>query len=242
MSKQNEINCLNKVIENINKDSVLLSRYPFLTQLLYAEPNNDPSRFPDFYIKDGIVEHFMVDGSKKDKRGSRFKSEEAKRDKLLNSKMNEDIKEACNNPQPIGTFQTISETDEYTDFSYDNFINSFKQSFESHISSLKKSKAVSQKLRIFLIEQQGSKMVIERNKIDHIFYKLSLDRLLLSYLTHYKDLLDYIVFYNIDEVEVIDMLLLDKYISSAPKKMDVTGGRFIKEKLTVIINPNLLFK
>lgn len=218
------------VLENEDED------YKPLTELLTTAKNNDNETgrtdFPDFTCSNGIIEHFKVFASKESrKRGSELMKELSTLDDKVEDKFKTDWKNGI-------LKEAYCEEIQVPEQSYDLFCKSFKENWNSHITSLnsyKEKHDLHNKKICFLIENMsyGLKMKIKypgdyipgihtgdiaknrvnrKEEFNHVMIGRSKE--LLEFIYENKDMIDYVICYSNDGC--IEFIKTDqaKYIES----------------------------
>ena len=185
-----------------------------------AERNVQPSKFPDFISKVGILEHYSITSSEEKIRkgkGSKHQEELSLYKKRVNNALQKDEKNGF-----------LSLSHKFCVHSYSNLVSSIKKNTEKHIQSLERYTG-SKKTVIFIIEYSdfALEMFEEKwNKFDKIKYgdyprneiisdyRLSRDKKTLSYFyDNYLEKIDYIIFKNSLGVEFIKLSNIPAMIS-----------------------------
>lgn len=239
MSRKNEVTSLNYIKECVNYDKNIEFCNCDLTiikrLLASVKENIDDSLFPDFYIDNGFIEHFIVSSSKENKKGSSFKIYENTFNKncetFFKKKDQEFLSKEANNTY------IDSETceDIFEDTSYKCFLSSFKKNFDKHIMSLIKND-LKKKVSIFLVVQEGGRLIVNKNSLSAEFYLISKDRNILEYLKTIKKYVNYVIFNACDSIEIIDLSKINNLIKSSAIRNDISGGRMINIKLKTYVN------
>ena len=121
------------------------------------------------------------------------------------------------------------------EYSYENFVKSFKRKCEKHIKSLQKYKG-DKSIGIFLIELVGANITIMRNNYFRAFYRLAVDQELLTYINQYAEYLKFIIFASADSYEILELNEVPKLLDNLPHGLTFGVGRFINEKLSLFID------
>jgi len=216
--------------------------------LLFTKENPQKSEFPDFILDNGWIEHFKITSSKETKKGS---------DKeILNSKFERDIfedevafKKHCEE-NDIPDFEDSKEwQQEDVQHSYNMFQYSMNKQILHHIDSANKYSG-NKKIKIFLIEYDdvGLEMIEEFEEKDfengnspqHYWnYKLSKDKEMLKYLYSLKDKVDYVIFENHEDVEIIKILNIPQIISQIRYNHKICGRRNLIMKRTYFVRKKI---
>lgn len=237
MAKNNEIECL----ENIkllfsSASTICYADRPLIKKILNTSiPSKDDNKFPDFIFDGGILEHFIVTGSKDYKKGCEYKIVENKSQKETAEYFRKTDKEFLDVPFKSGTLSTASTENIFKESSYENFVISFKKHFEDHLASLEKSGS-SNDIVVFVIEQQDGRMRIFDNGRFSKFYLLTEDKKILSYLANKSPSVNYIIFNCADSLEIIDISKINDLIKNAKENLDIRGGSLTNISLKVYLN------
>ena len=240
-SKQREIDCFENFksvlsksskfsIEKNNGDLDLLNKVFNKTK-----PNENETVFPDFVFKKGLVEHFIVTSSKENRHGSSYKKYENKIKKQQKAYFEQKDNEFFNCSHQTNTFTCSSVNNVFEDYSYDDFISSFKKHFDDHYSSLIRSK-LNDDFVIFLIDYQGGRLCVYENNSFDKFYNISDDRKILCYLKSKHPAINYVLFKSCDAFEIIDLSKIDDLIETSKDDLDVRGGRMINHSIKIYID------
>lgn len=231
MSREHEINCLNKVKSALNGESSIkidacncdIKNIKDIFNSAIPNPNN--SIFPDFIFPNGSLEHFGVTSSKENRKGSSFKIAENESTKKIEDFFEQQTNAFYEKEHIPNSVSSATATSAYTDFSYRCFLNSVKKNVEKHLESL--AKTLNAGDAVFLIEQQDARLGIYKDNIFNKFYLISEDKELLLYFKQYCDILKYIVFISVDSVEIIYLPNIDSFIRFSKASQDIRGGRFV---------------
>ena len=134
---------------------------------------------------------------------------------------------------------------EYHGHSYGNFVKSFKMNWENHINSLNKSKN-SYTTSIFLVhypeialsmnidyEPLQLKSEIEYGdllyRLPFKFYRISRDKDLLKYVYDFKELVDYLIFYGYQCIDVIKIANIPEILKLLFFNYRITSVGFVGE-------------
>lgn len=214
----------------------------FETLLRSANPNPEPSQFPDFITKDGFIEHFQITSSITTKKGATHKKNYQNFIDNMNKEMQIFQDEMDNNP----AFDIPKEQNwvfPYPAHSYDNLDFSFKASWEKHISSLKKYNG-NKNIGIFLIDYP--EMVLKTHidfkvKAEHYYgdllfreknpwYRLSRDKKLLNYVYECCNLIKYVIFKTFNTYEIINVSNIPELLKLLPWEYTVAACSMVCEQ------------
>ncbi len=229
MRGEQEKICFERVKEQAIKkaDTQLLSYWNIVNA------NSDYNAFPDFTFADGFIEHFQVSAANETRKGSAHN--------IAVNEFEQDYKEFLqshslkNESLDTRDMQIITHKMGSPNYSYKNFVNSFKRNFDKHKESLQKyngEKAVG----IFLIELVGSRITIMQNGQFKDFYRLGVDKELLEYIEKYSEYLRYIVFANSENYEFIDVQSIPALLQNIPTNLTFGVGRYMNTKLNLFID------
>ena len=112
--------------------------------------------------------------------------------------------------------ETIFDTYKY--FHYFNYLKANKQNYEN-------------KIVIYLIEQQTARLFIKDNKNSGEFYQLHNDKKALTLIKDKLINVNYLVYVNLDEIEILDISKIDSLIENAKEYKNIIGGRLIEISL-----------
>ncbi len=218
----------------------------FETIIYTAKDNPEPSKFPDFISENGFIEHFQITSSYSNRKGSVHQREYCLFSKEMDNKM-QILENELNENVRLGEIRTTTGIFEYPKHSYENLEKSFKGSWVHHISSLDRYQG-NKNVGIFMINYQekilkrcinfdvqcelyyGDLLVREKNP----WYTLSRDRNLLNFAYGYKDKIKYIVFLNIDRLEIINTAYIQEILKLIPWEYTVYPCHCVKEQSTII--------
>lgn len=226
--------CFDFVKDYLNKNSlpsfedVAILRKMFQT----AIPNPIPSDFPDFICDSGFIEHFQVSAANENRKGSKHNItisdfEKSNEEALEQEKIEFEQLPARKSPKP-DTFDlyVIPHKTNIAEYSYKNFIWSFKKNFEKHIGSLKKYEG-EKNCAVFLIEHDGALVTVLRNEKFSEFYKIKYDKELLSYIYNFDKYLSYIIYLYNNKLDIINIKQIPEYLKNAPENITFGAGRYL---------------
>lgn len=237
MHGEQEKECFEQVrkIAKGKNDTRLLS---FLNK---ATANSESSLFPDFLFDGGFIEHFQVSAANENKKGSKHNIAvndfERESKTTFEQERNEFLQSPPRKNPVIGTYdmKVVKHEMACPEYSYENFVKSFKRNFDKHILSLQKYKG-DKSIGIFLIELVGANITIMRNNCFRAFYRLAIDRELLTYINQYAEYLKFIIFVSADSYEILELNEIPKLLDNLPHGLTFGVGRFINEKLSLFID------
>lgn len=192
-------------------------REEFENILWTAKPNSDLSKFPDFIFENGFIEHFQITSSRTNRKGSVHQKEES----VFRSKVESEtkkIKQEWNETPSFDEVRSKSWGHPNPEHSYEFLIDSFKSNWEHHMESYKKY-TESKQIGIFMVEYPEVALAMcedvyhdwingmshgDMRRQEHFNeYRLSRDKQLLNYIHQFKDDIKYVIFLNIERLEVI---------------------------------------
>ena len=177
-----------------------------------AQPNPNPSQFPDFICEKGFIEHFEVTSSCTKRKGSTMQRETAEIRRKAMAKQEEMMRVMNSEPCFAGKSET-TET-KHSAHSYENFVSSFKKAWEHHIESYEKYDG-DKTVGVFMVYYHDSALKQDTDlshldlkqeiyygdllkKPDYRGYQLTHDGYLLEYIYQFRDKIRYLAFYNHD--------------------------------------------
>lgn len=206
-----------------------------------AKPNPDSNAFPDFIFQNGFIEHFQVSAAQEGKKGSahnRVQSNfERENKKAFDRAQNNFLQSPPRENAAISTCDLTVLTHEMPcpEYSYDNFIYSFKRNLKHHMLSLKKYEG-NKSVGIFLIELVGARITVKENGKFKKFYSLQDDCDALDCLQRTSKELRYIVFANNDGYELIDTREVPALRKNIHKGLSFNVGRYKNIALNLLID------
>lgn len=237
MQRQQEKDCFERVkkLANDKNDTRLLS---FLYK---ATANSESSLFPDFLFDGGFIEHFQVSAANENKKGSKHNIAvndfERESKATFEQERNEFLQSPPRKNPVIGTYdmKVVKHEMACPEYSYENFVKSFKRNFEKHIKSLQKYKG-DKSIGIFLIELVGANITIMRNNCFRAFYRLAVDQELLTYINQYAEYLKYIIFLSADRYEILELKEIPKLLHNIPQGLTFGVGNYTNVNLRLFID------
>lgn len=209
----------------------------FCSILAFAEPNNEPSKFPDFMCANSVIEHFEITATKEGRKGSEFK----KNHEPFFKSAQKDVGGALTSDDPKSFVRTFG----YPDRDHALLLDSLERNLKSHIASLE-AYAVNHEVitSVFIIEYQehGLEMIEniyasigggrvfgdlrEQQKFKN--YRMSRDRKALDLLYGFADKLDIVVFAGVDDIEIIKLSEIPSMLELMPWPFVVAAGATIE--------------
>lgn len=204
--------------------------------------SNHKTQFPDFVLKNGFIEHFKVTSSKENRKGSAKKILEVEQNRIIEPEKDLFIQqfEQTANTNPTQHKQWLYKD---VNYSYENFVISFKKQFEKHVNSFSKYKG-NKEFKIFLIEYADFGLtMIEDSPINineqypkepkqYFNYFLSKDKQMLNYVFKFKDKIDYIILDLKSDFEIIKVNKIQDVLASVPYNYIILGGsNYIRKKV-----------
>lgn len=196
--------------------------------LSVATPNPKDSEFPDFVFSDGFIEHFQISSSEKNRNGAKHLKEKSMFIQEFEQKEAEFKENIVNTPNEL---KAINSCFKFPEHSYENLVKSFETTWSKHIESLEKMPQYKGLFGIFMIEYSDEALemledIFQKSKQDlslHIRtpqrfddYKLSRDKELLRYIAQFKDVIQYVIYVNSQEIEVISTNNIEEIINLLP--------------------------
>ncbi len=239
MSRNNELECLNKIKDAFAGRRSVHIWPPFrLDQikeyLFRACPNPNNNVFPDFIFEGGCVEHFELTSSKETRKGSEFKIEENINNKKKKSLFTEFQNNDLSSKHIPFSMTTTTCQDVYEWFSYEECLMSLEKTLAKHIESLSRSDFVGKNV-VFLLEQQTARMVLDDGAYPIHFYELHKDKKALEIIKNHCKNLTFLVYFVADSIEIIDLNNIDNMLNRSSYQK-VKGGRLTKEEAMLIIH------
>lgn len=222
MRGEREQQCLDRVANSFSYGKLYGLSYEdmeFLeTALKTAKPNPESSIFPDFLCDNGIIEHFAVSSSKTTAKGSKQQMEYSHYRKKTDKEIDAFKAEEGPNDSLIVIDKRRWSFDQPV-HSYDYLVASFKENWESHISSLRKYE---KKQRcIFMIDYEEIALEMIENVFEGVkeglrfddlrdqqrihTYRISRDKELLKYIYRFADEVDLVIWAFFDGWEAIKL-------------------------------------
>ena len=205
----------------------------FCIILASAEPNNEPSKFPDFRCANSVIEHFEITATSEGKKGSTFKRGHEPFIKSVEKDVDDAL--ASNDPK------TFVRTFCYPDRNHALLLDSLEHNLKGHIASLE-AYAVSHEVTtsVFVIEYQERGLEMIENIYEGIGggrgfgdlreqqkfknYRMSTDRKALELLYVFADKLDIVVFAGVDDIEIIKLSEIPSMLKLMPWPFVVAAG------------------
>lgn len=212
--------------------------------LLFAKENPQKSEFPDFILDNGWIEHFQITSSKETNKGSKKEISTADFERKIKNEELE-FKKHCELNAVPGFEDCKSWRKEDVVHSYQSFQNSFDNQLAHHLESSKKYYSNSD-LKIFLIEygDVGLEMIEEFSEKDfeggnrpkHYWnYRIRKDKEMLEKLFSLNDRLDYVIFENHEDVEIVKINKIPEIISDIKYNHKICGRRNLIVKQTAFV-------
>ncbi len=206
-----------------------------------AVANSDSNAFPDFVHPDGFIEHFQVTAANETKKGSKHNIATNVFERDSKIAFEQESKEFLQLPPrqntPAGTYglQVTKHIMQMPDYSYENFVHSFRRNFEKHIQHLQEYKG-EKTIGVFLIELVGAHITIEQNGRFKESYHLTDDQKLLSYIHSFSEQVQYVVFADGDDYELIETKNIPITLRHIPQNISYGVGRYLNIKLNLFID------
>ena len=221
MRGEREDSCL-KSVQNIIKEGdaslylgLKIDEVNMINDLLNnAKPNKEQSKFPDFIISNGFIEHFQITSSKTTSKGA----EHIKKINNFKDEIVEERKKFEEQVNNINLNDSIHFTMSFPEHKHEFLEKSFKNNWNNHIESYDKYDGEKEK-GIFMIEYSDNALEMLENvysdwingmscgdlrKGEHLNnYRLSRDKEILNYIYLYKEKIQYVIFVYGKKCEVI---------------------------------------
>lgn len=253
MRGEREQKCLDRVANSFNSGKLYglsCEDMEFLDAAIRsAQPNPNSSRFPDFVCDGGIIEHFMISSSKTTAKGSKQQKEY----KAYRTKTDKEIEAFKVEPVETDSLVTVDSRNwsfQQPEHCYDYLAVSFRNTWESHIESLKSYSSEFGKC-IFMIDYdeialQMIEDVFESVKTNLCYddlrdqqkmdtYRLSRDKDMLEYVYSFRDRVDMIIFAFFNGWEAIKL-------ESIPELLKLMPWRYRIEPLIGTINVETVYR
>jgi hypothetical protein len=237
MQRQQEKDCFERV-QKLAEDQNNTRLLSFLNK---ATANPESSLFPDFLFDGGFIEHFQVSAANENRKGSAHNIAvndfERESDTAFEQEKNDFLQSPPRKNPVIGTYDLKVVTHEMTcpEYSYESFVKSFKRNFEKHIRHLQDYSG-DKTNGTFLIEFVGARVTIMRNNCFSAFYRLAVDRELLTYINQYAESLNFIIFVSTDSYEILELNEIPKLLNNIPKGINFSIGRYINLESCLFID------
>ncbi|MDE6284734.1 MAG: hypothetical protein K2M17_03225 [Bacilli bacterium] len=235
---QQELLCLQAVKKYIS------TAHPIHWFLDDARPNENLSDFPDFIFERGFIEHFQVTSAKETSRGDKHRISEAQFEKESQEEFGKNQKEFLRSTPNPGTFSTKVLEMVSPEYSYKNFVDSFKRNFEHHIRSLDNYDG-DKSIGIFLLEYTGAPITVVPQSNSFRCYKIAYDKDLLSYLFRFREKLKYLICFWGDtqgdlngemSCEIVEMSRVPNLLKNVPQDISFGVGRYRNLRLNLFID------
>lgn len=208
-----------------------------------AVPNHNANNFPDFICNNAIIEHFQITSSKETARGSKCEQTHRSFERETVAKT-EEIKDFYYERKlpPEGVLFRFDE--DSVQHSHDFLKDSFKRCWNKHSASLKKYTG-DRKLTIFLVEYQDRALLMAEQTHGNIsadvffsyelrfpnslFYRISCDKELLTWIQSNSNGVDFVVFRGydkkdneiVDRIEIVSVSHIAEMLSFLPWKIEI---------------------
>ena len=213
MRGETEQNCFEIVKASLNNDIYFAMSFEdrklIKRAFNEAKPNTKESSFPDFIFSDGYIEHFQVTSSLENRKGATMQIEKSKIAREIEQKKEKSIE---NLPKGEITFHHIESAPFWhKTHSYENYVDSFKKNYQSHIESQKNYLSVENTHSIFMIEYSDDALRMNKKypqglmldvtygdllKKECPIYRFSRDSQLLDYIYESRKKVEYVIFIN----------------------------------------------
>lgn len=202
-----------------------------------AMPNPQISEFPDFVSELGLVEHFHITSSMTNRKGSFHKKEESIFTEKV-KKEEEQFKNEMNENPSFGEVRSINHTFSYPKHCHEYFVNSFINTWNSHIDSYEKYQG-NKEISVFMVEYQDmalrmredfgnvktevwyGDMLSSQKRYD--YYRLSRDIELLNFIYKFKDKINFVIMVCGYNVEIICVENIPELLKLIPYKFEISA-------------------
>ncbi len=235
---QQELLCLQTVKKFIP------TLHPVHLYLDGARQNDNLSEFPDFIFERGFIEHFQVTSAKETSKGDKHRISEAQFEKESQEEFGKKQREFLGSiPNPGTLFTKVLEMAS-PEYSYKNYVESFKRNFEHHIRSMNKYDG-DKSVGIFLLEYTGARITVMQKGKPFQFYKIAYDKELLSYLSCFGDKIKYLICFWGDtqgdlngemSCEIVEMSKVPDMLNNVPQDISFDVGRYTYLKLNLFLD------
>lgn len=231
--------CLKKVKECISKGKVKHSlTFNELTSvqniLFNALPNLESSKFPDFVSGNAIIEHFKITSSKETSKGSKDQQERFRFHKECDNELKDLVEKTADVATP-NEMRVLKKEMDCPEYNYENYVYSFKKNWEHHIKSLDKYDN-NDKTVVFLVEYDGPIFAIMKPNQFVDFYDLHVDKEMLLYINQFKDKVDYVVFYDQTECEIIKLNDIMDIFKKIPEEIEFKSGKLKYFSISMLVD------
>lgn len=192
-------------------------RIEFANIIRTVKPNPSSSEFPDFIFDNGFIEHFQITSSQVTRKGATHARKESDFRRKVDTET-EKLKTEWNITPSFDAVRSESWAFQNPAHSHEYLMDSFKQNWESHISSSKRF-SDEKSIGIFMVEHPEISLAMCENVYDGWIngmsqgdmreqenfkdYRLSRDKVLLNYMYNFRSEIKYVIFVNPQRVEVI---------------------------------------
>ena len=192
-------------------------RIEFANIIRTAKPNPSSSEFPDFIFDNGFIEHFQITSSQVTRKGATHARKESDFRRKVDTET-EKLKTEWDKTPSFDAVRSESWAFQNPAHSHEYLMNSFKQNWESHISSSKRFSG-EKNIGIFMVEHPEISLAMCENVYDGWIngmsqgdmreqenfkdYRLSRDKALLNYMYDFRSEIKYVIFVNPQRSEVI---------------------------------------
>lgn len=185
-------------------------RFEFADIIRTAKPNPSSSEFPDFIFDNGFIEHFQITSSQVTRKGATHARKESDFRRKVDTET-EKLKTEWNITPSFDAVRSESWVFQNPAHSHEYLMDSFKQNWESHISSSKRF-SDEKSIGIFMVEHpeislamcenvyggwiNGMSQGDMREQENFKDYRLSRDKALLNYMYDFRNEIKYVIFVN----------------------------------------------
>ena len=135
MRGEQETNCLTRVKQNLDRNSVhyfCSDPQKIIRILKSARPNPAQSNFPDFLFENGFIEHFQITASRETRKGAEHRQRQAQFCKEAEQRFQRMGRELNDDPPANSLTREICEM-EAPPYSYEMYEASFRKNWQHHI-------------------------------------------------------------------------------------------------------------
>lgn len=183
-----------------------------LQALRHTAESDELSKFPDFVFDGGFIEHFRVSSSSHNRKGSQQEQFNGQ----IRRKVDEQRKKWADDDAYTGPRSQTWQV-EQANTSYDFFVSHFQDIWRNHLDSLSKYEKPYHS-GIFMVDYQDNALMMQSivrssdpAQPKKFFYRLSRDKKLLDYIYESHNKVQYVIFVNADQVEIIKLASIPEW-------------------------------
>lgn len=197
-----------------------------------SNANPEKSKFPDFLVNKGFIEHFQITASKETKnKGATEMISQKKFDRERKEELEEFYKYCNENPCYDSVRSKEWKREELPEYSYENLKNSIKNNLTDHLISYNKYQGAKD-LSIFLIENDEVNLEMIENTLEHVKkgvrcdypirqeyfprYMLSRDKEMLNYFYELRNKIKYVIYEYVENFEIIKVENIPEMLKFIP--------------------------